>query len=276
MVARITVRNQDLRALADLVTCNRPDTPDEGLPPSLLADLARQIRCDLVGFGRLDSAHQQTSSAQALADGDEQDAPVPFPVNWQHYWTCGLCSYPDRTGDLQSIVATSDFYSARQWHRVGTHCGLNRPMGFEHALMLTLSTAQPETAATMRLYFLRGTGPDFSEQDRDALTLLRPHLQRAFLDAESRRHPIPRLTPRQEELLRLVAAGHTNAQIARQLGISKGTVRIHLEHIYTRLNVSSRTAAVHRAFPSGLARPAGTQPPALVLPAAQASDQVGR
>jgi len=77
----------------------------------------------------------------------------------------------------------------------------------------------------------------------------RPHLHRAYLDAERRRNPTPELTPRQWELLRLVAAGHTNAQIARQLGLSEGTVHIHLQNIYARLQVPSRTAAVTRAFP---------------------------
>ena len=79
----------------------------------------------------------------------------------------------------------------------------------------------------MRLYFVRGSGPDFSERDRALLVLLRPHLQQAYLDAERRRHPVPQLTPRQKELLRLVGAGHTNAQIARRLGISQGTVGTH-------------------------------------------------
>jgi DNA-binding NarL/FixJ family response regulator len=46
-----------------------------------------------------------------------------------------------------------------------------------------------------------------------------------------------------------VAAGHTNAQIARRLSVTEGTVRKHLENIYARLHVSSRTAAVTRAFP---------------------------
>lgn len=55
--------------------------------------------------------------------------------------------------------------------------------------------------------------------------------------------------PRQRELLRLVAEGHTNAQIGRSLGLSEGTVRKHLENIFARLDVSSRTAAVIRAFP---------------------------
>jgi predicted transcriptional regulator len=44
------------------------------------------------------------------------------------------------------------------------------------------------------------------------------------------RHHLPAgFTPRQNDLLRLVAAGHTNTQIARRLGISKATVRTHLE-----------------------------------------------
>ena len=94
---------------------------------------------------------------------------------------------------------------------------------------------------------MRAPGLDFSERDRALLTLLRPHLHEAYLDAERRRHPVPRLTPRQKDLLRLVAAGHTNIQIARRLGISEGTVRTHLENIYERLHVSSRIAAVARA-----------------------------
>jgi DNA-binding NarL/FixJ family response regulator len=53
--------------------------------------------------------------------------------------------------------------------------------------------------------------------------------------------------------VRCLAAGHTNAQIARRLGISEGTVRTHLEDIYGRLNVSNRTAAVLRAFPDRVA-----------------------
>ena len=65
--------------------------------------------------------------------------------------------------------------------------------------------------------------------------------------------PVPQLTGRPWDLLRLLAAGHTNAQVARSLGISEGTVRTHLETIYTRLNVSSRTAAVIRAFPDRVA-----------------------
>jgi DNA-binding NarL/FixJ family response regulator len=76
-------------------------------------------------------------------------------------------------------------------------------------------------------------------------------LHQAYLDTEHRRRPAPQLTPRHWELLCLVAAGHPNAQIARRLDVTEKTVGKHLENIYTRLGVSSRTAAVTRALPHG-------------------------
>lgn len=56
------------------------------------------------------------------------------------------------------------------------------------------------------------------------------------------------LTRRQAEVLRLVALGSSTEQVAATLGISTATVRKHLEHVYDRLGVSSRTAAVATAW----------------------------
>jgi len=266
MTAPVAASERDLRALAAIVSEDRPDVPaKDGLPPSLLADLMGQIRCDLIVFAGFDTGRQQTWFLQAIPEmrflqaipgrGEDVIEDVD-PVNWQHYWHCQPCSYPDRTGDLRTIIKIADFYSARQWHSIGTRCGIYRPLGFEHNLMLTLPAPPGPLAGpgrTMRFVLLREPGPDFSERDRALLTLLRPHLHQAYLDAERRRHPVPRLTPRQRDLLHLLAAGCTNTQIARRLGISEGTVRTHLENIYIRLHVSSRTAAVTRAFPDRVA-----------------------
>lgn len=250
MATPVTASGRDLRALADIVSADRPDVPAvAGLPPSLLQDLMDQIRCDVVAFADFDSGRQQTRYVQAIRGPGVGVVMDRDPVHWQHYWNCELCSYPDRTGDLRSIIKIADFYSTRQWHSIG-RCGIYRPMGFDHALMLTLPAAPglpADSGRTLRLFFLRGPGSDFSERDRAQLTLLRPHLQEAYLDAERRRRPALRLTPRQQELLRLVAAGNTNSQIARELFISEGTVRTHLENIYRKLNVSSRAAAITRA-----------------------------
>jgi DNA-binding NarL/FixJ family response regulator len=131
-----------------------------------------------------------------------------------------------------------------------------RPRGLDNLIGMCLSEPPGPDAGpgrNVRLFFLRGPGPDFSERDRALLTLLRPHLQQAYHDAERRRSPVPDLTPRQWDLLHLIAGGRTNTQIARQLGLSEGTVRTHLENIYARLKVSNRTAAVVRAFPDRVA-----------------------
>lgn len=249
MKGPLVARARDLRTLAGIVSDDRGEPPAEGLAPSLLDDLLGLIRCDLLNFAGTDSRRRvdwfgQTRPAEA------HDPSFDVSSFWGHYWS-SPCSYPERTGDVHQLVQISDFYSARQWRSTGMYQDCGRPYGIEHELMLCLPARPGWTAGpgqTLRLVFMRGPGRDFSGRDRDLLTVLRPHLHQAYRDAERRRHPVPRLTARQRELLHLVAAGHTNAQIARRLGITEGTVRTHLENIYRLLQVSSRTAAVTRAF----------------------------
>ena len=256
MTGPVSASRRDLHTLAGIVSADRGEPPAHGVAPSLLSDLLGLVRCEHLFFGGFDTSRQLTWFGQfEPAEVGEPD----MAAFWKHYWG-SACSYPDRTGDLRSVIKISDFYSARQWHSTGLYHDACRPHGMEHQLMLSLPAGPGWSAGsgrTVRLIFLRGPGPDFAERDRDLLTVLRPHLQQAYLDAERRRHPAPRLTARHWDLLRLVAAGHTNAQIARRLGISEATVRTHLEHIYRLLGVSSRTAAVTRAFadPNGLTPP---------------------
>jgi DNA-binding CsgD family transcriptional regulator len=255
VVAPVVASERDVRALAAIVSEDRPDLPDgEGLPPSLLGDLMSQIRCDAAVFVGFDSGRQAHWFVQAHpSDLGSEDLDRAY---WQHYRDSQFDSYPIHTGDLRSVIKPTDFYSARQWHSTAMYTDFDRLIGIKHCLMLCLPEVRSPTARPgryARLTLDRRSGPDFSDRDRAVLTLLRPHLHQAYLDAERRRHPAPRLTPRQTELLRLLAAGHTNTQIGRRLGISEGTVRTHLENIYERLHVTSRTAAVTRAFPDRVA-----------------------
>jgi DNA-binding NarL/FixJ family response regulator len=73
------------------------------------------------------------------------------------------------------------------------------------------------------------------------------------LQSEKRQELPPELlTDRELEVLRLVAKGQRNSQIARNLAISCGTVKIHIHHIISKLDVSDRTEAVVRAIGLGI------------------------
>jgi DNA-binding NarL/FixJ family response regulator len=64
--------------------------------------------------------------------------------------------------------------------------------------------------------------------------------------------PAPTLSPRETEVLRLVAAGQSNPAIAATLFVSEATVKTHLIHVFEKLDVRDRTRAVTRAMELGL------------------------
>ncbi|ROS54128.1 LuxR C-terminal-related transcriptional regulator [Frigoribacterium sp. PhB24] len=68
------------------------------------------------------------------------------------------------------------------------------------------------------------------------------------------RSPQVSLSPRELDVLEAVAAGGSNTEIARQLFVSEPTVKSHLAHIYSKLDVTSRTAAVSAARQRGILR----------------------
>ena len=60
------------------------------------------------------------------------------------------------------------------------------------------------------------------------------------------------LTPREHEVLALVADGLRNREIAKRLGVSEHTVKFHLAAVFGKLGASSRTDAVRRGFRLGI------------------------
>ncbi|MFC4455430.1 response regulator transcription factor [Deinococcus sonorensis] len=60
------------------------------------------------------------------------------------------------------------------------------------------------------------------------------------------------LTPREREVLRLLAEGLSNKRLARALGVAESTVKFHVQAVYSKLEVASRTAAVTRGIQLGL------------------------
>jgi DNA-binding NarL/FixJ family response regulator len=94
--------------------------------------------------------------------------------------------------------------------------------------------------------------------------LLAPSVTRRLIAEFARQHrarpaadPLGALTPREIEVLRLVAEGLSNAQIAVRLTVGDETVKTHVSRILTKLGLRDRTQAVIAAYESGLITPGG-------------------
>jgi NarL family two-component system response regulator LiaR len=134
-----------------------------------------------------------------------------------------------------------------------------------HVLVLTSfgsdSKLFPAVKAGATGYLLKDTPPeDLVRAIRDAAagrSTLHPAVARRVLLEMSREKrpagPDEPLTPRERELLGLVARGLANDQIADELCISPATVRTHISHILFKLNLDNRTQAALYALREGLA-----------------------
>jgi len=94
-------------------------------------------------------------------------------------------------------------------------------------------------------------------------SLFAPSVTRRLIDEFSRRAPaapspeLAELTVRELEVLRLLAQGLSNGEIAAELVVSEHTVKTHVAHILQKLDLRDRTQAVVVAYESGLVRPGG-------------------
>ncbi|MFG3504691.1 response regulator [Streptomyces sp. NPDC047821] len=97
--------------------------------------------------------------------------------------------------------------------------------------------------------------------------MLAPAVTRRLIDAFAHTappapdpEPLRALTPREREVLALVAAGLTNAEIADALGVTTGTVKSHVNAVLGKLGLRDRVQATILAYDTGLARPRGAPP----------------
>jgi DNA-binding NarL/FixJ family response regulator/signal transduction histidine kinase len=111
-------------------------------------------------------------------------------------------------------------------------------------------------------YVLKDMAPDELAQAIRAVaqgeTLLAPGPTGKLVDRLGKLSPDDSsslLTAREAEVLRALASGLRNKEIARQLQVSERTVTFHLAHIYQKLGVTSRTEALSRALELGLLKP---------------------
>ena len=238
-----------LRRIVDVIDAGAPATAMSGrLSAPVLHSLAALVPCQSVAFCDLEVDTSTYYAADDLDNGDVTYLPAPRsdPDDpfWRHYRSSVFCSYPTASGDDRSVTLRSDFLSTREWKQTPMYVDFFRADGISFELMCPLPTVG---GRSKRVLFFRSGSYDFTEQDRFALALLRPHLVE-MVGRRSLGDPATSLTTRQRELMRLVADGFTNAEIAATLHLSPHTVRTHLENIFDRLGVSTRAAAVARVF----------------------------
>lgn len=132
--------------------------------------------------------------------------------------------------------------------------------GLPEAIILILTTYDTDEAIVRAVeagasgYLLKDTDPAelrrLIHQAVAGETVLSPPVAKRLVD-RVRNTETATLSAREIEVIRLVAAGNTNATIAAELHISQATVKTHLVRIYEKYGVSDRAAAVARAFETG-------------------------
>ena len=126
------------------------------------------------------------------------------------------------------------------------------------------SSIMAAIAAGARGYLTKHSGGKAIREAIEAVmqgnSVLEPAVQARVLEAVARGKPVHKaslpdgLTPREGEVLTLIAAGLANQEIARKLFISEGTVKTHINNLFGKIGARDRAQAVAYAFRRGLAR----------------------
>ncbi|MFI8961989.1 response regulator [Streptomyces sp. NPDC053493] len=96
---------------------------------------------------------------------------------------------------------------------------------------------------------------------QDGLTVSLPPRSRAAARQPAPAPPRESLSPREVEVITLVAAGYSNRRTATSLGLTEGTVKRHMRNIFAKLSATSRVDATNKAVAAGLITPPASAPP---------------
>jgi DNA-binding CsgD family transcriptional regulator len=303
----------------------------EPFASGLLDELGRLVPVDNVNYAELDRVRRRTLRYVARP-GDPDDVGNDEDWSWDILEEHPVCRR-HRHGDFQTLKV-SDFMTQTELRKTGLYKDWFKPCGYEYEMDVAIPSPFWHTRTFV---FNRGAGHDFDERDRFVLDLLKPHLERLWRQARTRRllaaalaalerstederrgvlllgplssvefasapadrllreffprtergrlpaavsewldsgadapltrsrgnrrltvdrdgdallldemHEEAGLTAREREVLGWVARGRTNAEIAAHLWISPLTVGKHLENVFVKLGVRTRTAAVAR------------------------------
>jgi DNA-binding CsgD family transcriptional regulator len=242
------LRAADLEAILSFL--EEAQTVDGPAPftPELLDRLIEIVGCEYASFSEVDEPMRV--ERRYVASSTEPAIPID-DAWWESPRTVELRRHRWCANGGTPVVVLSDVLNRDQ--RTSADFNFNfRDYGACDEIHVDLGSARTRFAA-LNL----GSEREFGPRERLMVHLLRPHLAGLYRSAELRRRlaettaafdpdATDRLTRRECEVMLGVADGLSNAEIASVLVVERSTVRKHLEHIYEKLGVRSRTAALAR------------------------------
>jgi DNA-binding CsgD family transcriptional regulator len=138
----------------------------------------------------------------------------------------------------------SDLVPTRAFQETPLYNDYYRPIGIRHTMAVPIHVDQRLLVS----FVFNRAGSAFGDRELELAETVRPHLANLYrLGGTATAAGGAPLTAREREVLEWVAAGKTNRDIASILGARPRTIEKHLERIYEKLGVETRTAAVRRA-----------------------------
>lgn len=237
------ISERDAAALLEIVSDGASDGGMEPFPSTVLSGLARLIPSDVfVGYQEADFGAGFRVVEEVDVVGEDGPATAESLADV-------FCEYGRQNplhGSVHArderVLRLSDQFTGRQRPKLEFDALVWRPLGIRDALRMWL----PAEGTHVRSIYLERSGKNYNTRDITLLSLLRPHLIRIRINADFRRRAGGHrgLTPREAEVLGWIAHGKRNAEIAQLLFVSPNTVRKHIENIFEKLDVRTRTAAV--------------------------------
>lgn len=228
-------------AASDAISFARHGTLE--LPRLVASEITTLSVCDLVRSTRSVVTNPEGAiSARERAGFDEYF--YEHPLVRYHGRKQGLDAHRITDSLPQSQFRESPIYN-EYYRRIGIDYVIAVPLFVDRGLLVS--------------FVLNRNRSDFSDRERALLDLVREPLGSLYRHLlargrEARGFASLPVTPREREVLSWLAAGKTDKDIGEILGMSPRTVQKHLQHIYEKLGVETRTAAVVRAMEIGSRR----------------------
>ncbi|EFC79290.1 LuxR C-terminal-related transcriptional regulator [Parafrankia sp. EUN1f] len=249
---------KDLLELLDMVRLLHGSEAGAELPSPVLSRMAGMIGCDSASYCRVDHRTQQlVATVVEPATTDLSESSDFAAVLGQHP---AFVAHRQRRLRTASSVALTDLADLRSLRNLPIYTDFYRPRETHDQLLNIVAVGRHQGTLLVFNRSRRG----FSGRARELLDLASPLVCQAVAQRErlsrltialrdAQRHAavadraagrLAALTPREREVVDQLAEGIGDREIARVLGISPRTVHKHLEQIYRKLGLQSRTAVV--------------------------------